>query len=118
MGSLEGETSDDNMIGGTSPAMGNLIDGNGGLSNFQARGLPSGGITIGVAGKPQFDRLSKPGSGTVIEHNTIVDNGSDGGVVVYGGFGNHIVDNVMYGNTVQINLGGGHYRSNRARQPE
>ena len=93
---------DRNTIGGASPQMGNLVDGNGIGSGGQ---LARAGIAIG---EPfVLHQSSFGGTGNVIEHNRIVDNPGDGGVAIYQGVGNQIIDNEMSGNTLGINLGGG-----------
>ena len=93
-------------IGGASPQMGNLIEDNG---EKMSTDTANGGIAIG---QPPATATHRAHSGNVIEHNTIINNFGDGGVAVYEGAGNHIFDNVITGNPVQINLGGGAYRYN------
>ena len=90
---------DHDTVGGASPTMGNLIEQNPGLNQYDA------GIQIGQAPDGK-------GSDNVIEHNTIINNGNAGGVVIYGGAGNQVFNNVMDGNSVAINLGGGPHRYN------
>jgi hypothetical protein len=91
------ELRDRNTVGGALPTMGNLIEKSG-PDRF------GGGIQIGRAPDGQ-------GSGNVIEHNRLVDNSGDGDVVIYGGAGNHVFDDVIIGSE-GINLGGGAYRYN------
>ena len=86
-----------NTIGGATPEMGNLIEHNGTGSNLV---VARAGIGIG---EPRV----LGGSNNVIENNRIIDNAGDGGVAIYGGLGNQVINNEMSGNMLGINLGGG-----------
>lgn len=96
-----------NTIGGATPEMGNLIEHNGTGSNFA---VARAGIGIG---EPRV----LGGSHNVIENNQIIDNAGDGGVSIYGGVGNQVIENEMSGNLLGINLGGGTFLYENASHP-